>query len=266
VNRRNIILIGSAFAIMAAVALFVGNWQNRQRLGEPGVRVVNQIMYGMDVSPRGTNTFHFGTNGIYLPETVLDYESRSVPIMKVVLDALPKDTTFGQRFYTATNGFQIQTTVVLMGTDRTSIHQPQYCLNGAGWRIEAQEETTIPMDRPMNYELPVMKLKLKKTHRDANGQEWEFAGVLLYWFVADGLLTASHRERMWWLGKDLLRTGILQRWAYVTEFAVCRPGEEEMTFARMAEFVRASVPEFQLAPDTAREISRASSDTAERAN
>jgi hypothetical protein len=45
-----------------------------------------------------------------------------------------------------------------------------------------------------------------------------------------------------------LRTGVLQRWAYVTCFSVCQPGQEEATFNRMKEFLAAAVPEFQLTP------------------
>jgi hypothetical protein len=72
-------------------------------------------------------------------------------------------------------------------------------------------------------------------------------GVFLYWFVADNELTAYHWERMWWMARDLVRTGVLQRWAYVTVFSPCFPGEEEATFERMKRFVSSSVPEFQLA-------------------
>ena len=79
-------------------------------------------------------------------------------------------------------------------------------------------------------------------------QEREAAAVLVYWFVADNQLTADHRQRMWWMARDLLRCGVLQRWAYVLQFSICEPGREETTFARLSEFIRASVPEYQLVP------------------
>jgi len=40
----------------------------------------------------------------------------------------------------------------------------------------------------------------------------------------------------------------LQRWAYISCFAVCLPGQEEATFERLKKFIAASVPEFQLTP------------------
>jgi hypothetical protein len=47
---------------------------------------------------------------------------------------------------------------------------------------------------------------------------------------------------------DVLRTGELGRWAYVSYFTGCRPGEEDAVFERMSKLIAASVPEFQLPP------------------
>ena len=50
------------------------------------------------------------------------------------------------------------------------------------------------------------------------------------------------------MARDLARTGVLQRWAYVSYMAFCSPGEEDATFERMKKMIAASVPEFQLMP------------------
>ena len=241
-------VVAGALAIIVVSALFLLTWDKRQHLGTPGVRVVDSPMFGIDISRDGTNTFVAGSNSVYLPPNVLAFESQASPIAKIVWDWLPKDTTYGQRIYKAADGFEIQAMAVLMGKDRTSIHQPQYCLTGAGWLIQSQEATVIGMDKPVPYELPVMKMKLRKTNRGPDGREHEAAAVLAYWFVADSQLTADHRERMWWMARDLLRSGVLQRWAYVIQFSICQPGGEEAAFARISEFIRASVPEYQLVP------------------
>jgi hypothetical protein len=139
-----------------------------------------------------------------------------------------------------------------MGTDRTSIHKPQYCLGGSGWKIDSadSQETTVPVERPQPYELPIIKLVSTRTIQNADGKPVTLRGVYVYWFVADGALSGnmSGRERMWWMAKHLLQTGVLQRWAYVSCFAVCLPGQEGATFERMKKFIAASVPEFQLTP------------------
>jgi hypothetical protein len=247
-TRTQRITVCAAVAIIALAALFLLTWDKRQRLGTPGVRVVNVPMPGIDDSLPGTNTFVAGTNSIYLPEKVLAYDSYLNPVTKVVWDWLPKDTTYGQRVYTDTNGFQIQTMVVLMGKDRTSIHKPQYCLTGAGWHRKFEEQTVIAMENPSTYQLPVVRMKLTRTYRGADNKERQIAGVLVYWFVADDQLTSSHWRMAGWMARDLMLTGVLHRWAYIIQFSVCEPGQEEATFLRMSEFIRASVPEYQLVP------------------
>ena len=66
--------------------------------------------------------------------------------------------------------------------------------------------------------------------------------------MADQEQTMDNAQRMWWLARDLLRTGVLQRWAYISYFTVCAPGQEEATFARVEKLIAASVPEYQLPP------------------
>jgi hypothetical protein len=46
----------------------------------------------------------------------------------------------------------------------------------------------------------------------------------------------------------LLHTGVMQRWAYVSYFSLCEPGQEDATAARMEKVIAASVPEFQPPP------------------
>jgi len=44
---------------------------------------------------------------------------------------------------------------------------------------------------------------------------------------------------------------VLQRWAYVTYFAVCAPGQEDAAYERLKKLIQTSVPEFQLTPKPA---------------
>jgi hypothetical protein len=148
--------------------------------------------------------------------------------------------------YAQTNGLELDCQVVLMGADRSSIHKPQYCLKGSGFTWNAAEPATVRISRPHAYDLPVMKMKLRRQTRDDNGKVRTDAGVFVYWFVADGEITAKHSERMWWMARDMLRTGVLQRWAYVIVFAPCAPGGEDAAFEGLKTFIGAAVPEFHL--------------------
>jgi len=192
-----------------------------------------------------TNKVLAGTNTVYLPQRVLTYDSQPLPLSQVVYDWLPKDTTYGQRRYFSPDGFWVDNMVVLMGADRTSIHKPQYCLTGQGFNIWSETTDYIRMTRPTAYDLPVRKLKFKGMIMQ-DGNRREVGGVFAYWFVCDTEISAEHNERMLQMTYELMRTGVLQRWAYVICMAFCEPGNEDATYERLKIFIRASVPEYQI--------------------
>lgn len=239
-NKQAWIVLIVALSLVGVTGAFLGTQQARQKLGTPGVKVVDVPVYGEDKNLAGTNS-------VALPEKVLDYNSKPLPIQKVTLDWLPKDTVYGNRLYQASDGFELLNDVVLMGGDRTSIHQPQYCLTGSGWQIESTEQTTVTIARPHNYELPVMKLMLARNIKNERGEVVTQRGIFIYWFVADNQLTADHKQRMWWLARDMMKSGVLQRWAFVRTICAYQPGQEEKVLKRMKQFIAASVPEYQLA-------------------
>lgn len=224
-----------ALALMAGGAVLLLRLQSAQRLGAPGLKV--------------ERTAEGKVARVLLPERVAGFASEELPPAPEEQANLPADTTFGKRVYRAEDGFAALATVVLMGTDRTSIHKPQFCLTGQGWGIERTEAVTVPVagggGAGAAYELPVMKLTTTK-RVEVGGQVVVRRGIFVYWFVADGRLTAQHWERMWWMARELVTTGVLQRWAYVTFFADCAPGEEEATFERLKGLIGGTVPEFQM--------------------
>ena len=224
----------AALLLMALAGGAIYQLQTRQTLGRPGVLAEPQAG-----SPRWR---------IPLPEQVAGMTSQEVPAAEVELSALPADTSIGKRLYTATNGAPLLLQVVLMGRDRTSIHQPQYCLTGQGWLIEQTEEVRLPVAGPQPHEIPALKLTASKVFTTESGQRVPVRAIYVYWFVADGALTAHRSQRLRWMAEELLKTGTLQRWAYVACFAQCAPGEEDEAFARVKEFVAEAVPEFQRSP------------------
>ncbi|MEO6183530.1 MAG: exosortase-associated EpsI family protein [Verrucomicrobiota bacterium] len=232
-------LIG--LAMIGSTAGFLIHVKGNQRLGLPGVLLGNTPLFD-----ESTNRVADVT--VILPTDVLSYESAALPITSIELTMLPKDTTFGKRRYWIPNTLQnVDVGVVLMGQDRTSLHKPQFCLVGQGWTIEKTEKVNVKMERPYPYELPMMKLTASIRLKDDSGALVTVRGIYAYWFVADKKLTASHNERMVSMAKNLLRTGTLERWAYISYFSRCYPGNEEETFNEMKKFIAKSAPQFQLA-------------------
>jgi hypothetical protein len=238
-NKQKWIAVVIVLGLMAASAQWLGQFNSRQKLGQPGVKT--------SALPDSIR------RRVELPEKVLDYDAEFIETDPDTL-GLPHDTSMRGGMYKSTNGYPILLNVVLMGTDRSSMHKPQMCLEGQGWHIDnsASVVTKVHIEKPTSYDLPVVKL-IANREGTVNGQRSVARGVYVYWFVADDALSASVSgfERMWMMSKHLVLTGVLQRWSYISCFSVCPPGEEDAEYERMKEFIGALVPEFQLTPKPA---------------
>jgi Protein of unknown function (DUF3485) len=236
-NKQKWILLITAMALMSVTGGLLYHLKTHQRLGVPGIKatpIPGSVVMQID-----------------LPERVLDFTSTNLPQGETVTNMLPKDTSFASRRYQSSNDFWVTANIVMMGKDRTSIHKPEYCLPGQGWRIDSQTNVAISIAGPHPYELPVAKWTVSISFKDNSGQMREVRGLYVFWFVADNEETPSHWQRIMWLARDLLKHGVLQRWAYVSYFTICAPGQEDATFERVQKLIAASVPEFQLPPQSA---------------
>jgi len=240
-NKRNL----SIFLIFLVAVGGTGAWlmrvQGRLALGNPGVKLGNRPIYG-----EKSNVV--SEVSVLLPEHVPGYKTISAPITDVELAMLPADTTFGRKYYYAPDRFNIQLNTILMGRDRMSLHPPEFCITGQGWRVGKSEVITLPMKRPVPYDLKIQKLPTMINFKDKNGEWAEYHGLFLYWFVTDELLTPSRFERMWWMSRDLLTTGTVERWGYISYFSYALPGQEDALLERMKSFIQETLPEFQIPP------------------
>jgi hypothetical protein len=234
VKNKKWTIFSTALVLMAGTVGALTWLKAHQKLGTPGIKTVaipGSVVVKID-----------------LPAQVLDYASTNLPEPKVLLDNLPGDTSYAERIYIAPDGFQIQATTILMGTDRSSIHNADVCLSGLGFSGKKKSVVTIPIAGAQPYPLSVARWDVSGDFQRPGGQSAKVFGVYVFWFVADGEETPDNQQRMIWLGRDLLRSGVLQRWAYLSYFAVCAPGQEDATFERMKKLIAGSVPEFQLPP------------------
>jgi uncharacterized protein DUF3485 len=237
-KRQQWILLLVALALMAGTAGLLARVGSHQKLSPPAVKTRPSS------DPKRLV--------VELPESVLNYTSKWMEPDDLALRSLPADTSFGERLYQAPGeSFTAALSVVLMGTDRTSLHKPQFCLEGQGWRIDSSGslEATVRVEGLGGYEMPIARLVASK-EVEIDGRKQLMRGVYVYWFVADDGVNAelAGYRRMWNMGSKLLRTGVLQRWAYVSCFSLCNPGQEEAAFERIKRFIAAATPSFQLVP------------------
>jgi hypothetical protein len=234
-NKQKGLVLLVTLTLMAGTVGALTWLKGRQKLGPPGIiaaPIPGSVMMKID-----------------LPERVLDFNSTNVPEPEVVANYLPKDTSFVERSYTSPDGSpSIYATIVLMGQDRTSIHRPEYCLIGQGLAPNEKTVVNIPIEGTTPYLLPASKWKVGGVFQEPDGRKVNVAGVYVFWFVADKAQTADYIQFQHHLLRNLLFTGQLPRWAYVSYFSVCAPGQEEAAFERMKKLIAASVPAYQLPP------------------
>ena len=237
-KAKPVLLAVVMLALMAGAALLLAHTKSGHKLGAPGVKT--RPLAGS------------GNLEVVLPENIPGYKSEAVPQADIVVGILPKDTSFGQRRYTSLDdGFGMNVNVVLMGTDRSSIHKPQICLTGQGWACDYQATRVeqIPMQQPFPYNLPVNKfVTLPRELKDKDGIK-NFRCLYVYWYVDGTHYTADQWKWMSvWIPQDLILHGLLERWSYIACSSYCLPGQEDATFARMKKMIAATVPQFQLVP------------------
>ena len=236
--RSKPFLGGLVLALMGVTALVIVHAKSHQRLGEPGVKTRPVA---------GSQRLE-----VLMPETVPGYASVVLTDVEASLELLlPKDSSFRSLRYIGEDKGTIQMTTVLMGSDRTSIHSPYICLVGQGWTIDGAHTMVdrIHMERPQAYDLPVNKMLTTMQRADQEGKTQTVCGIYVYWYVDDNHFTPdAWRWMAWWMPRDLLLHGLLERWSYISVFASCPPEQEAATYERMKKLIASAVPEFQLVP------------------
>lgn len=166
-------------------------------------------------------------------------ETRTVT--KAERAALPEDTGFARKLYQNWRGEPILLSIVLSGTDRSSIHRPEICLTAQGFRILEGETHSLGLDS--GEIIPVTILDIGKQMKNSENAEGPWSGLFIYWFVGGESMVATENERMLTDYWDRLR-GKPSRWAYVMIQTPLYP-DRERALQRVQEFVSEALNEFQ---------------------
>ncbi len=128
---------------------------------------------------------------------------------------LPKDTEGSRRIFRDKDGDELFCSIVLAGRDVTSIHRPELCLPGQGWKIQSEYTQSIPVATAPGGVLNVMRMNASRPVRLADGRTTEARSVLAYWFVGKDRMTPYHWQRIYWTAKDRVFYNTNHRWAYI---------------------------------------------------
>jgi hypothetical protein len=166
---------------------------------------------------------------------------------------LPADTSFARKTYGAPGSDRndrILLSIVLSGAEKRSIHRPERCLPGQGWRIDGSHTETVRL--ASGHDLDVTALLLERPVTLANGKPFILRSYFLYWFVGKDTTTSSQLVRILETNWDMLAHRLNQRWAYVTVSSyISRDWSENgldapQTLEQLKQFIRDSAPYYMV--------------------
>jgi hypothetical protein len=186
-----------------------------------------------------------------LPDEIGELYGHDQAVSAAELYILPKDTTYARKTYGlpgADDPERILCSIILSGAERRSIHRPERCLPGQGWRIDDSHTETIPLASGRNLEVTALLLEKPMILQD--GTRLTRRQYFLYWFIGSGIATPSQTVRILMTYWDMLVHRVNQRWAYVIvakDIAQSwNPNGEtpDQTLAELKHFIHDSVPYF----------------------
>lgn len=146
---------------------------------------------------------------------------------------LTSDAILSRKFYSLNkdeHGFMVS--AVIAGKDRSSLHPPQWCLPGQGYKILNEELLQI---KSSNTSYSVMLMTLHPP--DETNQPGSYNSVLYaYWFAGYKKETANHLIRLLWTAWDSIIRGKIVRWAYIS-VVYAAPDNREMAKKTLIDFI-----------------------------
>jgi EpsI family protein len=189
--------IAIVVAILGGGVLFTAMTSDVAKTSEPGVKL----------SSDGTP---------FLADQVGDWTGgERTGLTEDEIRLLPKDTEGSRRLFKDRNGDELFCSVVLAGRDVTSIHRPELCLPGQGWKIQSEFTQDIPMASVPGGTLSVMRMNATRAYPQANGTTTQARSIFVYWFVGKDRVTPYHWQRIFWTARDRVLHNTNHRWAYI---------------------------------------------------
>jgi EpsI family protein len=187
--------LGIVVAILGGGVLLTALTSNVTQVSEPGVKLVD----GQPFLPDQAGGWQGGEVSGLSPE------ERAI---------LPSDTEGARRVYKDAAGHEVFCSLVLAGRDVTSIHRPELCLQGQGWRWGGLQVMQVPVATAPGGRLEVSRLDAVHPVVLPDGRAGQVPGIFAYWFVGKDRTTPHHWQRILWTTMDRVFHNRNHRWAY----------------------------------------------------
>lgn len=170
------------------------------------------------------------------PQKFNGWIGTDMEVSPIEKESLPGDTLFVKKYYNKPGFGGVFLVVVFSGQDRRSIHRPEVCYPSQGWSIQARSILNIEVNHPIK-ELKTTKLDISYGKKLFSKSE-----VVLYWFMGNNRVTATHLKRVLLMVFDRCTFGRNYRWAFLrASTEVTQEGEDQAVLV-LEQFIKDLFP------------------------
>ena len=221
----------AAAVVLLAIAegLFLSYRASLPSNGRPGVILAKD----------GANPVELPT---YLGSNWMGHRVEPEPVERAIL---PPDTGFSRKYYLNLDdpNQHVLLSIVLSGSDRTSIHRPELCVVGQGWTIDRSSSHRFAYPARSDGGFGATVLSVRHEIAGPRGRK-SVPNIIVYWFVGDDCVESSQTRRMLHDAWSRLARGRAPRWAYVFLQTGSEDGEDA-ALARVQAILNLALPSFQ---------------------
>ncbi|MFV1994154.1 MAG: exosortase/archaeosortase family protein [Verrucomicrobiales bacterium] len=133
----------------------------------------------------------------------------------------PSGVELSRVHYESTSGRSATATIIIGGPDGRTLHRPEVCLPGQGWKITASDSVTLPLDG--GREIRATLLTVMRGEPGADGTVLRRKALNIYWYIGSGITAADYNGHIAKTLRDSIFRNINHRWSMVSLFTPLPP-------------------------------------------
>ncbi len=184
-----------------------------------------------------------------LPQSFGGYWGQDIPPSSAEIEQLINNGVELSRFsYTSPSDPPAMATVIIGGPEGRTLHRPEVCLPGQGWRINSTRKTSLDLGLPGIPPIDATLLSLIRQSPNPDGSITSQVGYNLYWYIGHDRMAASYNEHIARSLFDSVFRNVNHRWSMVSLFHFTKPDAiidvptEEWAITGLKDMARSIAP------------------------
>ena len=155
-----------------------------------------------------------------LPATIGNFQGEDTGMSSREKQAFDEGVEMARTVYKSPEGKEFICTLVLSGPIKRSLHRPEVCMPGQGWKIERKGVVQLVTENGGSQDATL--LYLFKDHKTRDGRRVRTRAYNLYWYVGYDVATPSYTTHVLLSHRDSVFRNINHRWGMASLFVVSR--------------------------------------------